>query len=228
MEPLDDLILGDCPKSGRAMETYDMVLSKPICANCLMFGDSKGHETCHPSLAARQLRTDIDNCNKEGRMKPEWTDNHLKDIRDKQKKSDQLQQSVIDSIERNFSQLVDTLKTRRENLHRELDAEFAKTAHVLTEQEVRWEEKEEIEAFIRQFDCSANDTELLRNAAEIMQGVNNLNEPITTRAIDLITRMDFDIHLSKNEDGNIDFSELVEDLEKYGTIGETKNLHFKS
>ena len=45
MEPLEDLILGDCPKSGRAMETYDCVLNKPICANCLMFGDSKGHET---------------------------------------------------------------------------------------------------------------------------------------------------------------------------------------
>lgn len=131
------------------METYDCVLNKPICANCLMFGDSKGHETQHPSLAARQLRADIDKCNKEGRMKPEWTDNHLNDIKDKQKKSDQLQQAVIDSIERNFEQLILTLKNRRENLHRELDAEFSKQAHVLTEQEKRWEEKEEIEAFIR-------------------------------------------------------------------------------
>lgn len=61
-----------------------------------------------------------------------------------------------------------------------------------------------------------------------MVGVNNLNEPITTRSIDLITRMDFNIPLSKNEDDNIDFHELVEDLEKYAMIGETKNLHFKS
>ena len=126
LEPLEDLLLGDCTFCNRPLETFCIQCQVLICPNCLMFGAHKGHETQHPSLAARQLRADIDRTNKEGRMKPEWTDGHLNDIMDRQSKSEQLQQTVIDSIEKNFSTLVETLKKRRTEVNAELDAEFSK------------------------------------------------------------------------------------------------------
>jgi hypothetical protein len=68
----------------------------------------------------------------------------------------------------------------------------------------------------------------MRNANEIMIGIDNLNEPVTNQLILLPTEIDATIRLSKDEDNRIEFNELLEDLEKYGRLAEIKQVHFKS
>ena len=228
--PEEELDLGYCREHGRALEAYCTQCRDIVCPSCVMFGTHVGHTTEHPSHASRYLRAQIDAANRSGRLKPEYSDRFLSDIRETKLKCLNTKKQTLEEIDVKFNALVKALKGRREALATEVINHFSEQLQEIEEQERRWMEKEGISKDLLAFSSSPDDAQLVRNAFIILSGIDNLNEGTGFHTAKLITGINSTLKLSKQEDGYswaIAFFDLISLMISISTLRNITQPNYK-
>lgn len=223
----DDLDVGYCQEHGRANEAFCEECRTVICPTCIMFGAHKGHSVQSPNLAARFIRDKIDKTTKGGKLNPEYTERFLADIRDAKHKSTSLEETVIQKIDEDFSKLIKALKKRRDELKESVCDHFETEIELISEQERKWEEREELSKLLLEYSSNPDDELLVKNSLNILNAIDSLNEDVEFKTVKLITSIDLGFN-SASHGVSLGFNQLVHSLEEIGRFGDNKQVQFRS
>mmetsp|Transcript_48804 Transcript_48804/g.56251 ORF Transcript_48804/g.56251 Transcript_48804/m.56251 type:complete len:237 (+) Transcript_48804:35-745(+) len=219
--------VGICPVDGRPYECFSINAQKLICPSCLMFGKNKGDEVISIPEAAKLIRDELDKSIKAGIFKADRCDSTLLDIRQTKLQCDEAKYKVVKEVENAFSQLIKTLKDRKNSLLKEIDELFAQQFESIKEQEERWIKKQEISAGILK-NGQGSDMALVKRSQEILSGLNNLWEPMNYHLTQILNSVDLHFRIQgKDKQLDLNLEELISAFSNYGKKGEVHNIQYR-
>jgi len=219
-----------------------------------MFGkDHKQHPVSELKDALKQLRNDLYAQLEKGKLKVEYTENVLLDIRQAILTCDQMKNKLVNRINESFTKLLKAIKTRKAELCGEIDKYFEAERAKIVAQEESWKEKQKLsQDLLRLNNSTSTDGELLINGVYVYESIAKLNEPIKFQEMKLVNSLNDSLRLpasavkyveekpkegdekkdedeeSKPKDIDINLHELVSMLGQYMQISEFKNLQYKA
>ena len=220
-----EISIGFCKDHARTNEAYCEECRIVICPSCLMFGVHQGHKVLPPGQAARMIREKIDNTNKSGRLRPDYSERFLLDIRDSKIKLNKAQAAVMNQQTESFKNIIKTIKARKIEIEDSICDHYINEFEVIGHKEKSWEEKQSLAKEVLEFSNSPSDDALLCNSFMILLALDSLDEQIKYININLLTRLNFTIN---HQGDKIEFADLLMIFETIGEFGDIKKLQFRS
>ena len=219
-----------------------------------MFGKvHKQHPASELPEALKQLRGELYSQLEKGRLKVEYTDNVLLDIRQATLTCDQMKSKLVGRVNDSFSKLMKAMKARKAELVAEIDKYFEGERLKIVANEDNWKQKQKLsQDLLRLSNSTATDAELLQNGKYVYESVAKLNEPIKFHEMKLVNTLNDSLTLKasavkyveeekskpkgekegddevKSKDIDINLHELVNMLGQYMQISEYKSLQYKA
>lgn len=100
----------DCVRIAKCIEI--VIKIRLICASCVMFADHKKHDVISLKEGVIYLRNTIAKELKKGKLRKDFTESHVLDIREYHLKLEKFKNDTIKKIDDIFKELIQTLKTR--------------------------------------------------------------------------------------------------------------------
>ncbi len=254
------LDVGLCTEHQRPFEaicsqckTYpDFPPRRLVCPSCVMFGPQhKQHPVIDLQEGLKQLRTELYSQLERGKLKVEYTESVLLDIRQAILTCDQMKNKLVNGINESFTKLIKSIKARKAELLGEIDKYFeAERTKIVANEEV-WKQKQKLcQDLLRLNNSTATDAELLQNSRYVFESIGKLNEPIKFQEMKLINSLNDSLIISaaavkyvepkeqkeppededeqKPKDIDINLHELILMLGRYMEISEYKSLQYKA
>jgi len=160
----------------------------------------------------------------------ENTEKVLVEIRQAMVQCDQAKKKALKDADKAFTDLINTLKERKNELLTEIDQYFNEEKAKVVEEEKRWREKQKIcEDLLRLSSKQESDEEILLRSKYIADGLEKLNERQKFNEVKLINSLDTTLHYKDELDHQVDLgSGVLKDLLKqHVQISEYKRLQYK-
>lgn len=215
-----------------------------------MFGNHKQHPVVEPDNALKQLRSELYSQLEKGKLKADYTENVLLDIRQALLTCDQMKSKLVTRINNSFTKLIKAVKARKAEFLAEIDKYFDTERAKIVENEDNWKYKQQLsEDLLRLNSTAATDTELIKNGTYVYESISKLNEAIKFHEMKLISSVDDSLLLPasaikyvevpneeeeededepKPKDVEINLHELVGMFNQYMKIAEFKTLQYKA
>lgn len=213
-----------------------------------MFGNHKQHPVVKPDNALKQLRNELYSQLEKGKLKTDYTENVLLDIRQALLTCDQMKSKLVARINNSFTKLTNAVKDRKAQFLAEVDKYFDAERAKILENEDNWKHKQQLsQDLLRLNSTAATDSELIKNGTYIYESISKLNEPIKFHEMKLISSVDDSLILPaegikyievpdkeededepKPKDVEINLQELVGMFSQYMKITEFKTLQYKA
>lgn len=168
-------------------------------------------------------------------MKKEFCESHLLEIREYQLRMEKYKNETVKKIDEGFNTIINTIKTRKEELINEVAGKFKFEIGKIQSQEQRWKEKQQISERLLALMNDSDDKNILSNSKYIMDGICCLNEPLSFKEIqvnnDIETCMYVNVNEFLNQTGNLlilNKENLIKLFATYMNIGEPNILEYKS
>ncbi len=221
-----------------------------------MFG--KVHKQ-HPAMelheALKQLRSELYAQLEKGKLKVDYTENVLLDIRQAILTCDQMKNKLVNRVNDSFTKLIKAIKSRKAELLSEIDKYFETERAKIVANEENWKQKQKLsQDLLRLNNSTATDSELLQSGKYVYESIARLNEPIKFQEMKLVNSLNDSLRFpgsavkyveepAKEEEGktkgededsktvkdiDINLHELVTMLGKYMQISEFKSLQYKA
>lgn len=223
-----------------------------------MYGKAhKQHPVVEIQEGLKQLRGELYSQLERGKLKVEYTENVLLDIRQATLTCDQMKSKLVNRINDSFTKLIKTIKSRKAELLTEIDKYFeAERAKIVANEEI-WKHKQKLsQDLLRLNNSTASDVELLQNSRYVYDSIEKLNEPIKFQEMKLVNSLNDSLIISagavkyveenpkpadaksehkvepddeqKPKDIDINLHELLVMIGKYMQISEYKTLQYKA
>eukprot|EP00347_Sterkiella_histriomuscorum_P009722 403340133 len=225
-----ELDLGQCVEHNRHLEAYCTQCNVMVCPSCVMFGEHKGHEVTEPEQAVRNLRDRFDDNIKSGKLKAEFTDSYLTEIRQALVQCDQQRNKILKDVDKVMNDLIQVLKDRKNEVIVHVDEYFKTEKEKVLLEEQKWRERQRIsEELLRLSSKKDSDQEILSKSKYITEGLEQLNEKQKFNEMKLINSMDAILHHQDDAQKAVDITsnELVQLFKGYLQINEYKRISFK-
>lgn len=129
-----------------------------------------------------------------------------------------------------ITELIKSLKERREELLATIDNYFTKERDAIQAEETKWRERQRIcEELLKLSSRKDSDQEILMRSKFVTEGLDQLNERLKFNEVKLINSIDAILHHKDDTDKevNISSSELISLFKNYLQINEFKRLQYK-
>lgn len=214
-----------------------------------MFGGHKQHPVAEPDYALKELRTELYSQLEKGKLKVDYTENVLLDIRQAILTCDQMKNKLVTRINDSFTKLIKSIKARKAEFLSEIDKYFDAERSKIMDNEDNWKHKQQLcQELLRLNNTTATDVELLKNGTYIYDSISKLNEPIKFNEMKLVNSLDDSLRIPasavkfidppnveeededdpKPRDIEINLHELVAIFKEYMKIAEYKTLQYKA
>lgn len=142
---------------------------------------------------------------------------------------------TVKKIDEGFISIVNTIKSRKEELINEVVDKFRKEINMIQNEESRWKEKQQISERLLILMNDSDDRNILNNSKYIMEGIVCLNETLSFKEIQVNNDIETCMYIEKNEylnqTGNLiilNKEDLIKLFSTYMNIGEPNILEYKS
>jgi len=199
----------------------------------VMFGEHKKHDVLSLKEGVVYLRDIIAKELKKGTLRKEYTESHVLDIREHHLKLEKFKNDTIKKIDDIFKDLIQTLKTRKNNLVNNLTVKFSEEKQHVIKDENKWVEEQEICEKLSYMLSEKDETNLLLNSFFIMEGIRKVNEPVSFLELKVYNDIDTTMTISKTKGSNdikinLSFDDMMEILNEFMTILDPNILQYKS
>eukprot|EP00826_Nyctotherus_ovalis_P008636 TRINITY_DN12242_c0_g2_i2.p1 TRINITY_DN12242_c0_g2~~TRINITY_DN12242_c0_g2_i2.p1 ORF type:complete len:216 (-),score=83.22 TRINITY_DN12242_c0_g2_i2:109-756(-) len=215
-----------------------------------MFGSHKQHPVVEPDHALKQLRAELYSQLEKGKLKADYTDNVLLDIRQALLTCDQMKSKIVTKVNSSFTKLIKAVKARKVEFLAEVDKYFDTERAKILDNEDNWKHKQQLsQDLLRLNSSAATDSELIKNGTYVYDSISKLNEPVKFHEMKLISSVDDSLLLpasavkyidvpdeeeeedeneAKPKDVEVNLHELVSMFTQYMKIAEFKTLQYKA
>ena len=181
------------------------------------------HEVTEANEAIRQIRDKFDAnirsgkfygksiC--KGKLKIEYTESFLVDIRQSLVQCDQQKNKILREVDRVMNELIQTLKDRKNEVQVIVDEYFKQEREKILAEEQKWRERQKIcEELLRLSSKKDSDLEILSKSKYIADGIAQLNEKSRFNDLTLISSVDSIMHFKDDTGKQVDVTstELVQ------------------
>jgi hypothetical protein len=223
-----------------------------------MFGKGhKQHAVIQMADAIKQLRGELDQQLARGKLKVDYTETVLLDIRQAILTCDQMKSKLVNSVNESFAKLGKALKDRKAEVLGEVDKYFEDERAKILAHEANWKLKQQLaQDLLRLNASSATDVKLLQQSRFVVDSIAKLNEPIKFQEMKLINSLNDHLILpaadvkyvesqhvdlpsldapgalddDEQQPKNVDITlhQLLVILKSYMTISEYKSIQYKA
>ena len=224
---------GLCKTCERYVLAYKIIiLLSVVCASCVLFASHQKHDILSLKDGVMFLRNTIDGQIKLGKLKKEFTESHLLEIREYTLRVEKYKNDTVKKIDEVFKEIITTLKTRKNDLINDVLERFNNETEMIKNNEHNWIEKQKISDRLINLSKDVDDNILLANPKLVMEGIRKLNEKLSFKEIKVFNDLDCTLTIERKENNNkpivLSQEEIVHYLSKYLTISEPNNLEFKA
>eukprot|EP00357_Protocruzia_adherens_P037227 CAMPEP_0114998510 /NCGR_PEP_ID=MMETSP0216-20121206/15552_1 /TAXON_ID=223996 /ORGANISM="Protocruzia adherens, Strain Boccale" /LENGTH=147 /DNA_ID=CAMNT_0002363125 /DNA_START=281 /DNA_END=724 /DNA_ORIENTATION=- len=143
---------------------------------------------------------------------------------------DSARRKMTKEVTEYFQELIKQIKARRDEVLDQIDQHVDEQKKHVVEREHHWEEKQVISQTLLKFATSEDDADILKNARYILDGLENLREPIQFRELSLVDSMNTAFNIKKKNDSEnaLGHKELCQHFEDYMQFGDVKTTQYRS
>lgn len=195
-----------------------------------MFGKAKLQPVIEPHEAVKLLREGFDRSIKTGKLKVESTETVLVDVRQALVACDQSRNRILKEIDKVITDLIKSLKDRKEELLSQIDSYFTQEREKIASEEGKWRERQRIcEELLKLSSRKDSDQEILLRSKFVADGLEQLNERLKFNEVKLINSIDAILHHKDDQDRDISISssELISLFKNYLQVNEFKRIQYK-
>jgi hypothetical protein len=143
---------------------------------------------------------------------------------------DQSRNRVLKEIDKTITELIKSLKDRKEELLAQIDGYFNQEREKIAAEESKWRERQRIcEELLKLSSRKDSDQEILLRSKFVADGLEQLNERLKFNEVKMINSIDAILHHKDDQDREISISssELMSLFKNYLQVNEFKRIQYK-
>lgn len=159
-----------------------------------MFSKHKQHAVIDLHDGLKQLRGELYTQLERGKLKVEYTESVLLDIRQAVLTCDQMKNKLVNSINESFTKVMKAFKDRKGMLLAEIDKYFEIEREKIISHEANWKHKQQLTQELLRLNSSERaEAEILQQSKFIVDSIAKINEPIKFQEMKLINSLNDNI-----------------------------------
>lgn len=177
-------------------EAFCEVCNQFICSKCIISHSS--HSFISLSKVVCNLREQIKQEVKSGKLDKNFTDRRLLEIKETKVQLNNYTNSLIERIEKVFSDLKKEIKMRKESLNSFILNSYNANIEILKDEENKWREKEKTAKQILNLSMQTKDETLFESFDYIVKGLKDLNENVHLKKLKVLFDFENTSKINKN------------------------------
>lgn len=198
----------------------------------MLFGPHQKHDILGLKEGADYVRECIHNELKKGKLKKDFTENQLLEIREYSLRMEKFKNETVKKIENTFREIINVLKSRRNALIDEILEKFSSEKEKIAIEEQNWNNKQDVSEKLLQIMNDRDDRAILTNSRFVMDGIRLLNEKLDFKEIRVFNDLDTNLTIPDSEDEDkqitLNLEQIIALLSNYLTICDPNILEFKA